>query len=46
MHQRDQRAGGVVPQTLDVYGRIVAEVYVNDQNVAAVLAAEGYAKRR
>ena len=36
----------VVPQTLDVYGRIVADVYVNDQNVAEVLAAEGYAKRR
>ena len=35
----------VVPQTLDVYGRIVADVYVNDQNVAEVLREEGYAKK-
>jgi len=36
----------VVPQTLDVYGRIVADVYVNDANVAEVLKEEGYAKAR
>lgn len=34
----------VIPQALDVYGRIVADVYVNDQNVAEVLKGEGYAK--
>lgn len=36
----------VIPQALDVYGRIVADVYVNDQNVAEVLNEEGYAKSR
>ncbi len=36
----------VVPQALDVYGRIVADVYVNDANVAEVLREEGYAKRQ
>lgn len=34
----------VIPQALDVYGRIVAEVYVNNQNVAEVMRREGYAK--
>jgi endonuclease YncB( thermonuclease family) len=34
----------VIPQALDVYGRVVADVYVNDQNVAEVLKEEGYAK--
>ena len=34
----------VVPQTLDVYGRIVANFYVNDQIVVEVLKEEGYAK--
>lgn len=34
----------VIPQTLDVYGRIVADVYVNEQNVAEVMKEEGYAK--
>jgi len=34
----------VIPQALDVYGRIVADVYVNNQNVAEVMKAEGYAK--
>jgi len=29
-----------------VYGRIVADVYVNNQNVAEVLKEEGYAKPR
>jgi len=36
----------VIPQALDVYGRIVADVYVNNQNVAEVLKEEGYAKPR
>lgn len=36
----------VIPQALDVYGRIVADVYVNNQNVAEVLKEEGYAKSR
>ena len=36
----------VIPQALDVYGRIVADVYVNDVNVAELLTEEGYAKRR
>jgi endonuclease YncB( thermonuclease family) len=36
----------VIPRALDVYGRIVADVYVNDQNVAEVLKEEGYAKSR
>ncbi len=34
----------VIPQALDVYGRIVADVYVNNQNVAEVMKGEGYAK--
>lgn len=36
----------IIPQALDVYGRTVADVYVNDRNVANVLKAEGYAKPR
>ena len=36
----------VIPQALDVYGRVVADVYVNDQNVADTLTQEGYAKPR
>ncbi|MBM4121310.1 MAG: hypothetical protein FJ249_01780 [Nitrospira sp.] len=34
----------IVPQALDRYGRTVAEVYVDDRNVAEVLRREGYAK--
>jgi hypothetical protein len=34
----------IVPQALDRYGRTVAEVYVDDRNVAEVLRSEGYAK--
>jgi len=34
----------IIPKAVDKYGRTVAEVYVNDRNVAAVLAAEGYAR--
>lgn len=36
----------VVPQALDVYKRVVADVYVNDRNVAEVMVEEGYAKSR
>ncbi len=35
----------VVPQALDKYGRTVADVFVNNQNVAEVLKDEGYAKQ-
>jgi endonuclease YncB( thermonuclease family) len=35
----------IVPQALDRYGRTVADVYVDDRNVAEVLRSEGYAKR-
>jgi micrococcal nuclease len=34
----------MVPQAVDVYGRTVADVYVDARNVAAVMAAEGYIK--
>jgi len=34
----------VVPQALDVYKRVVADVYVNEKNVAEVMIEEGYAK--
>ena len=33
----------IVPKALDIYGRTVAEVYVNDENVAAILSREGHA---
>jgi endonuclease YncB( thermonuclease family) len=36
----------IIPQALDVYGRTVAEVYVDTRNVAEVMTAEGYAKQR
>ncbi|MGE3151488.1 MAG: thermonuclease family protein [Nitrospiraceae bacterium] len=35
----------IVPVSQDVYGRTVADVFLNGQNVADVLIAEGYAKR-
>lgn len=34
----------VVPEAVDKYGRVVADVYVNGRNVAEVLKSEGYAK--
>ena len=34
----------IVPEALDKYGRTVADVYVDDRNVAEVLRSEGYAK--
>jgi len=36
----------IIPQALDVYGRTVAEVYVDTRNVAEVMIAEGYTKQR
>ena len=35
----------IVPKALDIYGRTVAEVYVNDENIAAILSREGHAGR-
>lgn len=36
----------IVPKSVDLYGRTLAEVYVDHQNVAKLLASEGYAKTR
>ncbi|HXF92729.1 MAG TPA: thermonuclease family protein [Nitrospiraceae bacterium] len=36
----------LVPHGRDLYGRMLADVYVNDQNVAELLKVEGYAKPR
>jgi endonuclease YncB( thermonuclease family) len=36
----------IVPHGKDVYDRTVADVFVNDQNVAEILTREGYAKPR
>jgi endonuclease YncB( thermonuclease family) len=36
----------IIPQALDKYGRTLADVFVNDRNVAEVLKDEGYAKNR
>lgn len=36
----------IIPEGQDKYGRLLADVYVNDRNVAEVLRAEGYAKSR
>lgn len=36
----------IIPQAQDVYGRTVADVFVNDRNVADILTDEGYAKSR
>jgi micrococcal nuclease len=36
----------IVPYGQDVYGRTVADVFVDGRNVATVLAQEGYAKPR
>jgi endonuclease YncB( thermonuclease family) len=35
----------VIPQGQDVYGRTIADVFVDGRNVAEVLRQEGYAKR-
>jgi endonuclease YncB( thermonuclease family) len=34
----------IVPRGRDVYDRLVADVFVNDQNVAEVLRNEGFSK--
>lgn len=36
----------IEPRGRDVYDRLLADVFVNEQNVAAVLAQEGYTKLR
>ena len=36
----------IIPQALDKYGRTLADVFVNDQNVAEILRGEGHAKNR
>jgi endonuclease YncB( thermonuclease family) len=35
----------IIPISHDVYGRTVADVFLNGQNLAEVLIAEGYARR-
>jgi endonuclease YncB( thermonuclease family) len=35
----------IVPVSQDVYGRTVADVFLNGQNLADMLIAEGYARR-
>lgn len=34
----------IVPHARDVYDRLVADVFVNDQNVAEILRREGFLK--
>ena len=36
----------IIPHGQDVYGRLLADVFVHDRNVADVMTAEGYAGRR
>jgi len=36
----------IVPYGRDVYDRLVADVFVNGQNVAEILESEGFAKRK
>jgi micrococcal nuclease len=36
----------IEPRGRDVYDRLLADVFVNEQNVAAVLAQEGHTKLR
>jgi endonuclease YncB( thermonuclease family) len=36
----------IVPHGRDVYNRLVADVFVNEQNVTETLIAEGYEKPR
>ncbi|NJN70879.1 MAG: hypothetical protein HC801_11810 [Nitrospira sp.] len=36
----------IIPHARDVYDRLVADVFVNGQNVAETLIAEGYEKTR
>lgn len=34
----------IVPHGRDIYNRLLADVYVNDQNVAEILRSEGFSK--
>ena len=36
----------IVPRGRDVYNRLLADIFVNDQNVAETLIMEGYEKPR
>ena len=36
----------IVPRAVDKYGRTVAEVYVNQQNIATTMISDGYVKVR
>jgi endonuclease YncB( thermonuclease family) len=36
----------IVPHGQDIYGRTVADIFVDGRNVAEILNAEGYAKPR
>jgi hypothetical protein len=35
----------IIPHGLDVYGRLLADVFIGDRNVAEVMATEGFGKR-
>jgi micrococcal nuclease len=35
----------IIPHGQDVYGRMLADVFIGDRNVADIMTAEGYAKR-
>ena len=36
----------VVPHGHDIYGRVLADVFISDRNVADIMTSEGFAKRR
>jgi endonuclease YncB( thermonuclease family) len=35
----------IVPHGQDVYGRMLADVFISDRNVADIMTTEGFAKR-
>lgn len=35
----------LIPHGMDVYGRMLADVFISDRNVADIMTAEGFAKR-
>ena len=35
----------LVPHGLDIYGRMLADVFISDRNVADIMTSEGFAKR-
>jgi endonuclease YncB( thermonuclease family) len=35
----------IIPHGQDVYGRMLADVFISDRNVADIMTAEGFAKR-